>query len=77
MINAKEKFGYTYIITTDRVEKNVLSAFCEGKNYWWNCFLGWRKTKTEKNGEETEFYWILSDKVRVLNFLIKEIKENT
>ena len=76
MINAKERFGYSYIITKDRVEKNILDAFCAAKNRWWNCFFGWRRTKLEKNGEETSFYWIPSNKIEFLIILIKEIKEN-
>lgn len=75
MINAKERFGYTYVITTDKVEQNILGAFCEAKGYWWNCFLGWRRTKVEKDGTETLFYWIPTDKIKVLEFLAKEIKE--
>ncbi|MDV3428244.1 MAG: hypothetical protein LIR50_14700 [Bacillota bacterium] len=75
MINAKERFGYTYIITTDRVEKNIIDAFCEGKNFWWNCFLGWRKTRVENNGIESKYYWIPSNKVEILAKLAKEIKE--
>ena len=73
MINAKERFGYTCIISTDRIEQNILSAFCEGKSYFWNSFLGWRRSKRFDDYEE-QVFWIPSNKIEVLAFLSEEIK---
>lgn len=73
MINAKERFGYTYIISSDPIEQNILEAFCEGKSSLWRMYFGWRRTKIEKNGDETRFYWIPSDKVETLRYLSETI----
>ena len=73
MINAKERFGYSYIVSTDKVEQNILGAFCEGKPFYWNLFLGWRRTRVFDNHEEM-FFWIPSNKVEILISLSEEIK---
>lgn len=70
IVNCKERFGYTYLWSCDRIMCDILGAFCEGHGYWWNAFLGWRKT--DKNGRE--FYWIPSKKLDVLIGLAEEIK---
>ena len=77
MINAKERFGYTYIISYDPIEQNILEAFCEGKSFLWKMYLGWRKTRIEKDGTETRFYWIPSNKVEILISLSKTLDKQT
>lgn len=74
MIDAKQRFGYTYIITTNPIEQNILSAFCEGKGYIWNTFFGWRKTTVLENGLEQMYFWIPSDKVETLSYLSATLK---
>lgn len=61
MINCKERFGYTKVMTNDPEEKKVLIAYCEGKSFLWNMFLGWRETRND-----TMIFWIPSKKVEVL-----------
>ena len=75
-VKYKEKFGYVYVCTDDRVFKNILGAFCEGHGYWWNAFFGWRRTRTVKaSGVEFSYYWIPAKKLYVLTGLAKEIKQ--
>ena len=74
-VNCKERFGYVYLYTKDRVFKNILGAFCEGHGYWWNAFFGWRKTTVEKSGFEYSYYWIPAKKLYVLTGLAEEIKK--
>lgn len=69
IVNCKERFGYAYIWTCDRTMSNILSAYCEGRSYLWNCFFGWRKT----NKNNQEFYWIPVKKLELLIKLAKEI----
>ena len=62
MINAKERFGYTKVITWDDEEKKVLFAYCAGKNRLWQMFLGWRLSRADG----TTIFWIPSNKVEEL-----------
>ena len=71
IINCKERFGYTYLWTSDRIMCNILFAYCEGRSRLWNMYLGWRKTT--KNG--VNFFWIPSNKVEDLFDLAKDIKK--
>ena len=65
MINAKERFGYTYIITANKEEQKVFEAFCEGKGELWKCFFGWRRTVGN-----TRYYWIPTKKLEILNEIL-------
>lgn len=60
--NCKECFGYTYLWTADSKLQKILLAYCEGRSYWWNIFLGWRKT----TGNNQMFFWIPSRKIEGL-----------
>jgi hypothetical protein len=43
--------GYTYYTTKDTLEVALLESYCLGKNFLWNMFLGWRRTKCTKDGD--------------------------
>ena len=73
IIDCKERFGYTYLWTCDKIMSDILGAYCEGHSFLWNVFLGWRKT--EKDGKE--FYWIPTKKVETLINLAEEIKKTS
>lgn len=69
--NCKERFGYTYLWTSNEKMQAILLAYCEGRSFLWNMFLGWRKT----NKENQMFFWIPSNKVERL-IAIKAMLEN-
>ena len=71
IVNCKERFGYTYLWTCDKVMYNILEAYCEGRSFLWNIFLGWRKTDHDKL-----FYWIPTRKIETLINLAEEIKKS-
>lgn len=70
MINAKERFNYTYIITDDEIEQDILQAYCTGKSFLWNMYLGWRKTNLKTN---QMYFWIPTNKIEELTSLIDKI----
>ena len=45
--NCKERFGYTYLWTSDKKMQSLLFAYCEGRSALWRMFLGWRKTSSK------------------------------
>ncbi len=71
MINAKERFNYTYIITDNEIEQDILLAYCTGKSFLWNIYLGWRKTNIKTN---QMYFWIPTNKIEELTSLIDRIK---
>lgn len=74
--NCKERFGYTYLWTCNETMQNVLSAYCEGRSFLWNMFLGWRKTRRNKaDNTEQAFFWIPSRKVDILIRLAKDCEK--
>lgn len=70
IINCKERLGYTYFWTTDREIQNILFAYCEGRGFWWNVFLGWRKTVALENGVDQMYFWIPTRKLETLLDLV-------
>ena len=74
MIRVKNRFGYTYVMTTDVIEKYILEAYCEGKNMLWNMFLGWRRSHSIDYKIEVSYYWIPADKVAVLEGYAEKVK---
>lgn len=71
MINVKERFGYTKVITCDDNEKKVLFAYCEGKSCLWQMFLGWRLSKADG----TTIFWIPSNKIKELIKIAKDFQK--
>lgn len=71
IINCKERFGYTYFYTTDPELQNIFLAYCEGHGFWWNAFLGWRKSVVLDHDVEQMFFWIPTKKLEILYSLAK------
>ena len=57
--NCKERFGYTYLWTSNKKMQDILFAYCEGRSALWRMFLGWRKSTKDNQ----IFFWIPSRKV--------------
>lgn len=74
MIRVKTRFRYTYVMTTDVIEKYILEAYCEGKNLLWNMYLGWRRSRSIDYKIEASYYWIPADKVAVLGGYAEKVK---
>lgn len=66
--NCKERFGYTYLWTSNKEVQNILFAYCEGRSYLWNLFFGWRRTYYD----DSMFFWIPSRKLERLINLSKK-----
>lgn len=73
MTRVKSRFGYTYVMTTNVIEKYILTAYCEGKSLLWNAYLGWRECRQADN-EVASYYWIPTDKVAVLQGYAVKVK---
>lgn len=60
--NCKERFGYTYLWTRDKIMQNIFHAYCEGRSSIWRMFFGWRRS----NKDNQAFFWIPSNKLEML-----------
>lgn len=61
---------YNKIITVDIVEQEILFAYCEGKGYIWQIFLGWRSTYKDN----CMTFWIPTKSIEELEISINNIK---
>lgn len=44
--NCKERFGYTYLWTSNKKMQGLLFAYCEGRSALWRMFLGCAQQET-------------------------------
>lgn len=63
---------YSKIITVDVVEQEILFAYCEGKSYIWNIYLGWRSCAKDN----CMTFWIPTKSIKELEISINNIKRS-
>lgn len=57
----KRKLWYVKIKTETKELKAIIFAYCEGRNFLWKMFLGWRETKIEE-----AYFWLPKKKLNEL-----------
>ena len=64
-----QRFGFSKVITADPTAQNVFLAYCEGKNFLWNIYLGWRETLKD----DSMIFWLPTKKISALQANIESI----
>lgn len=64
-----QRFGFSKVITADPTTQNVFLAYCEGKNFLWNIYLGWRETLKD----DSMIFWLPTKKISALQANIESI----
>lgn len=69
-----QRFGFSKVITADPTAQMVFLAYCEGKNFLWNMFFGWRYTSDK---DDTMIFWLPTNKLSRLDTCIKYIHRHS
>ncbi len=77
MVAFNSKLGFLEVGVWDKVDQNILLAYCEGHSFLWNMFFGWRKTIVDSKSKYTFMYFLIPSKnYEILKKLIAEIRKN-
>lgn len=59
MVTTNSKLGFVEVCAWDRIDQNILFAYCEGHSFFWNVFFGWRRTKFDDELKKDFMYFLI------------------